>query len=87
MKPIIFKNQSIICLGDNTNSLYRLTSGKAEIVDNDHTIQELEAPCYLNLVENVFECDSLKTVKAVGRCQVVKMKLGDKHRNLIKHMK
>jgi hypothetical protein len=47
----------------------------------------LKPPCYLNLPEVIYDSPAGKTVKAEGRCEVLKVRLKDIHKRVIKALK
>ncbi len=81
MASTVFRNQPIIKKGEQLKSLYKLTKGSAYLLDESHNeVALVEAPCYLNLAEVIYQSPIILTIKAEGRCEVLKIMIKQKHK-------
>lgn len=88
MSSIVFHNQLIINKGENSSYVYKLARGTACILDShSNPILTLKPNSYLNLAEVLYECCSTKTVKANGRCEVLKVRAKDAHKQVFRKLK
>lgn len=85
---LVFHNQPIINKGETLTSLYKLVKGNAVIIDQrGFTVLVLKSPSYLNLPEIIYDSPAIKTVRAEGRCEVLKVRAKDIHKKMIKTIK
>ena len=83
-----YNQELILTQGQHSSYLYKLTQGKAEYLDiNQRSVVTLTAPTYLNSVEHIYDSPMIKTIRAVGRARVVKLRDRDTQPNCIAQLK
>lgn len=85
---LVFHSQPIINRGETLSCIYKLIRGTAAILDPQGNPQLLlKPPLYLNLPEAIYETPAIKTVRAEGRCEVLKVRVKDVHKRVIQGFK
>jgi hypothetical protein len=85
---LVFHSQLILNKGETLTCIYKLVRGTAAVLDaQGNPALLLRPPAYLNLPEVIYEAPAGKTVRAEGRCEVLKVGVKETHKRTIRALK